>query len=237
MEKLLVVTGSSRGLGKEILDEFANQYDYSLQLVRLISEDSILEKTQFLSTQDLNTVISVIMNFSSRFNEVLLINNAGVLGEVGLIGDLDLDEFNEMVSTNCYLPVFLVNALLKYMKLDKLDVINISSGVSIKPVPGWINYSCSKAFLNAMSMCINVDSMNIYETRIRSTSINPGPLNTGMQKIIRDYSEHKFPKADHFKTLHSEGILKDPKLVAMQIKEYYNSGYLFEHEFIDFNLL
>jgi benzil reductase ((S)-benzoin forming) len=238
--RLLIINGGNSGLGAELLENFALMSDSIIVVGRnTVHENKIGSIITRISSEN---VVSELKEYSLENNilwdDILLINNAGILGEIGLIGDLKLDDFQDAVKINLLLPLELLNSVFSLLKFRKFDAINISSGVSLKPQPGWIIYSACKAFLNSLSRSINIDSQFRRESifvNVRSVSINPGPIDTLMQSKIRNLNVETFPNVELFKNLYRTNTLRSAAIVASKIVELYKTDNLFNVEYIDFN--
>jgi len=153
MSKNVIITGTSRGIGLELIKIFSNSGFNVLSLSRNISnsENLNLANTSFLSfdiTKE-NDHIMVKEFISKNWNTVdILINNAGLLINKNF-EDTTLEDFKTIYSTNVFGVAMLTQCCLPFMKA-KSQVINISSigGVqgSVK-FPGLSAYSSSKGAL------------------------------------------------------------------------------------------
>ena len=151
-----------------------------------------------------------------------------------MIHNLEEPDISKNISVNITMPFALSSFVLKLSKENSLDpsIINISSGVSKKPIEGWSLYCSTKAALNMLTYCLAEEEGNLY-----TIAINPGPLDTEMQKNIRDADTDKSPISQQFRIMKAEGKLKSPEIVAkriivMSFNKEHQSG-----NFVDFNLL
>ena len=240
--KALIISGSNRGLGKELEIQFNPLFDYVITVNR--SGLMVSKGFEVMSHMSLSHYLNDVSAFDKmlqdiEFSEVFLINNAGTIGETALIGEMSFNSFNEDFIVNCEMPFKLTNSVLGLRGLAVVRILNVSSGVSIKPQPGWSFYSASKAFLNSLTRSVIVEQIDGKSDGrvVLCSSINPGPLNTDMQREIRILSIQRFPNLQRFINLYEKNGLRGPELVASKIKELYLSGVLFENEFLDFNSL
>ena len=96
----------------------------------------------------------------------------------------------------------------------KLIVVNITSGLSDYPTSYLSNYIVSKKIMKDF---LNAISVEFDKTEIDFLSIDPGMINTNMQKQLR---ESILPSADFFASKHRENSLKDTYQTASAIYSF-----------------
>jgi 3-oxoacyl-[acyl-carrier protein] reductase len=153
MSKNVIITGTSRGIGLELIKLFSNSGFNVLSLSRNITnaEKLNLKNTSFLPFDITKENDHLLVNkfISKNWKSVdILINNAGLLINKNF-QETSLDDFNNVYNTNVFGVVRLIQVCLPFMKKNG-QVINISSigGVqgSVK-FPGLSAYSSSKGAL------------------------------------------------------------------------------------------
>lgn len=153
MSKNVIITGTSRGIGLELIKLFSNSGFNVLSLSRNknIAEKLNLNNTSCLSFDITKEEDHLLVNkfISNNWNSVdILINNAGLLINKNF-QDTTLKDFNDVYNTNVFGVARLIQRCLPFMK-ENSQVINISSigGVqgSVK-FPGLSAYSSSKGAL------------------------------------------------------------------------------------------
>lgn len=153
------------------------------------------------------------------FEKVILINNAGWIGEIAHLGKLSNESLRQIFEVNTIAPAVLMNEFVKrYGKLQgvKRIVINISSGASSKAIDGWSGYSASKAALNMLTQAAQTES-DIDQTVIRFFAVAPGVVDTEMQQNIRNASLDGFSSLPRFIGLKESGQLSSPEFAAGKI--------------------
>ncbi len=150
-----------------------------------------------------------------------LIHNAGVLGPVAPLSDVDRSTWHDVVATNLDAPLFLTQALMPHLKRcssedgigAKARVLHVSSGAAHGPYVGWGPYCVTKAGFHMMYRCL---SEELSRHDILVGSVRPGVVDTPMQAEIRgfDGNPDHFPMKAKFDTLHAEAILERPEDVA-----------------------
>lgn len=153
MSKNVIITGTSRGIGLELVKLFSNSGFNVLSLSRNITniEKLNLNNTSFLPFDITKENDHLLVNkfISKNWKSVdILINNAGLLINKNF-QETSLDDFNNVYNTNVFGVARLIQVCLPFMKKNG-QVINISSigGVqgSVK-FPGLSAYSSSKGAL------------------------------------------------------------------------------------------
>ncbi|MBT7739358.1 MAG: SDR family NAD(P)-dependent oxidoreductase, partial [Cryomorphaceae bacterium] len=153
MSKNVIITGTSRGIGLELIKLFSNSGFNVLSLSRNITnaEKLNLNNTSFLPFDITKENDHLLVNkfISKNWKSVdILINNAGLLINKSF-QETSFDDFNNVYNTNVFGVARLIQVCLPFMKKNG-QVINISSigGVqgSVK-FPGLSAYSSSKGAL------------------------------------------------------------------------------------------
>lgn len=206
MNKNIIITGASRGLGKEIALNFAQKDDTtSLALIartasKLADLQETIKKTnnkinvcpicQDLSdSEGISNAINSLKKTGVDFN--ILINNAGtyVLGSEEKVKD---QEIEKVIFVNLIAPLRFSRFLLPNARENKWGrIVNISSISVFRPSPAIASYVMSKSALLSLSECITLSDMS---NGITSNSILPGLMLTEMGKytikeVFTEYNE------------------------------------------------
>jgi len=139
-----------------------------------------------------------------------VINNAGVLPPVARVADGDPDEWQYNIRINLMAPYLLTQAALPHLRRSgRGRVINISSGASKRPVPGWSAYCVSKAGLNMFTAVLAAE-----EPHLVALAVRPGRVDTTMQRILRERGSGVIPQAiyQEYVDYHRQGRLLPPAL-------------------------
>ncbi|MFT4800408.1 MAG: benzil reductase ((S)-benzoin forming) [Flavobacteriaceae bacterium] len=216
MRKIFIITGANRGLGQAFADVLIKNLDYFIiSISRSISEEQKNYSPQNfyflevdLSHNNIKEKITVLKSIISN-EEVCFINNASIIEPILKIDDLSDDAIDRTLSVNIKSTILITKYLLSHFNDNKLLFVNISSGAANRAISNWSLYCSSKAFIQ---MFFNVAESEYKQHRF--FNINPGVMNTNMQKSIR---ETDFPDVENFKDLQKEGQLKAPIDVAKAI--------------------
>jgi len=220
-KSLYIVTGSSKGLGQALVEQLIQSDE---NLVVGISRSIVDEKDNFrpvkLDLADIDLLISQMDNIfaTGDFQHVFLINNAGWIGEIAPLGNLDPMGIQEIQAINVIAPSLLMNEFVKrYHHLEgKKVVVNISSGAAAKAIDGWSGYCSSKAALNQLSLVAEEES-KLKGLGIKYYALSPGIIDTPMQEEIRSVAKENFSNIEKFKSYKSQNQLSTPEEVAGKV--------------------
>lgn len=231
MNRSVVLTGISRGLGAALFDIFVGAGDRVLGLTRTIGDrqralalaypGQIKLRETDLADSGLLPTPAEIAAFLDGASRPTLIHNAAVVSPIGPVGKLDPVQIETAVNTNMLAPILLTNAFLAALPADapRIDILFITSGAARRVIDGWSVYGSTKAagenFFEA------VTEQFAHDPRVHVSVVNPGVMDTGMQALIR---LAEFEGHSRYQRLHERGELPDPADVALHIVEDYLGG-------------
>jgi benzil reductase ((S)-benzoin forming) len=252
-KELYIITGASKGLGKGIA--FAASKNNSLILLIGRNENNLNEVAVKcrLSGAEVVTIVDDISNMSfsikmkyffeniikENIKKVYLFNNASVIDPINTIYNLTRSEQKSVIDINVTATIWITSEVLRFSKLInpiEIFIVNISSGVSLKPICGWSLYCISKAAINMLTACIAEETKS-WDFDVFTFAVNPGALSTEMQEKIREASFEISPISEKFTRMYKEGILKDPMLIAAQILQITQNKIFENGKFIDLNMI
>ena len=218
--KQAIVTGTSRGLGKEIALQLLEQG----WNVTGISRNQSIEHENYIHVStdlsDSNCVNDLSLGKILDAEEYMLIHNAGILGEIGYVGKVSEAMIQRGFQLNLITPSILTNQFLKETQHKKRSVVAITSGASKNAYDGWGMYCSSKAGLDAYFAVVmkEMEIRNDINTRIYS--IAPGVIDTSMQEQIRRSDKHSFSNLARFTELKESNQLESAENVAKKITSF-----------------
>jgi NAD(P)-dependent dehydrogenase (short-subunit alcohol dehydrogenase family) len=113
----------------------------------------------------------------------ILINNAGIIGPIGRILDVSVEDWAENIDTNLTAAFHAVQlALPAMLARGQGTIVNLSSGAAHRPQEGWSAYCAGKAGLAMLTRSVH---MEYGGQGIRSFGFAPGVVDTDMQGAIR----------------------------------------------------
>lgn len=219
-----IITGSSRGIGKSLCSKLLENNN---NIVFGISRSNTLQHKNFnFCLVDLSNS-KAVLNFEfpdieSNADRIVLVNNAGKLGDVHPVGKIDNNEIQSTFQLNTIAPAVLINKFInKYNKESAQKVIiNISSGAARHTVPSWSSYCASKAALDMFSMVTNTEQNESESGKsVHIFSVAPGIVDTEMQNKIRGVSKERFPFVEKFREYKSKQMLVSPDKVAGKLMD------------------
>lgn len=215
------ITGASAGLGKILAETvLKNENVFVTGLARHASLDHPHYHPVII---DLSQQV-LVNNF--KFPELLdakkivLVNNAGALGEMHYVGQQQNDTIARTYFLNAVAPHILSNKFIQSYgeTITEKVIVNISSGAASTAYDGWSMYCATKAALEMMSRCMQIEQRSVPENkRTYVLSIAPGVMDTAMQSQIRASSEQQFSRKKKFEDLKKNNQLYEPQSVANEL--------------------
>ena len=213
------ITGSSSGIGKAIVDELLK---YPNNKVIGLSRTNTHGDKQFEYYKcDLSKGADVkAFKFENieRAERIILINNAGDIGEIAYVGQQSDDNIIASSMVNFTSAAVLMNKFISvYQNFEgEKIIINVSSGAADSAYDGWANYCSAKAALNMFTRVIHEEQLG-QNYPVQAYAIAPGVVDTSMQDIIRDVEERSFSRIEKFRALKENNELYQAHDVAEQI--------------------
>jgi 3-hydroxy acid dehydrogenase/malonic semialdehyde reductase len=178
------VTGASSGFGAAVARRFAATGARVVAAARRVDRlkdlaaelgPSLLPIT--LDVRDRDAVAATVAALPADFAAIdVLINNAGLALGLGPAQDADLDDWDQMIDTNCKGLVYVTRAILPGMvERRRGHVINLGSVAGSYPYPGGNVYGGTKAFVHQFSLNLRAD---VHGTGVRVTCVEPGMADT-----------------------------------------------------------
>ena len=192
--KIVFVSGASSGIGKACAERFAKAGAKLILCARSIDKITVLAeqlKAMYqtesqvigLDVRNRQAVLAAVQSLPADWQAIdVLINNAG--GALGLekLQEGNLDDWDVMIDTNVkgllYLTRAIVPLMLKYQRNG--HVVNIGSVAGIHAYPGGAVYCACKAAVQFISDGLRMD---VVDTPIRVTNIQPGMVQTDFSKV------------------------------------------------------
>lgn len=197
---LVVVTGASRGIGLELVKQYATQGMFEGQVCKVMATCRDPENATELQTfanelqakgQD-NLVIreldvanqDSVQAFASTLHDRaidVLINNAGMYGPNAPLLPVDIEKWHAVFHLNCVAPLYLTQQLFENLKSSRLGkVVTISSdmgSIALNEGGGAYLYRSSKSALNSAMYSLSIDAKPFGITVMM---LHPGHVITDM---------------------------------------------------------
>lgn len=185
MSKVAVVTGASRGIGREISKELANKGHHVVAVAR--SEQPLTElanshtNISAITTDltDQRDVDKLINQLEKDFNNIdILLNNAGSLINK-TFSELTLEDWRSQLESNLISAVHITKKMLSLFS-NNAHIVNISSMGGFQgsaKFPGLAAYSVSKGALSILTECLSVE---LSDKNIKANALCLGAVQTEM---------------------------------------------------------
>lgn len=187
-----IITGASQGLGKAIAEAYvragANVCLCSrdpVPLGRVAAELSTLavpgQRVEAVPAdvsreEDVLRLVGIAVEGFSRIH--VLVNNAGVLGPIGRIEDIDWSEWVRTIAINLFGSALCCRALVPHFKAHRYGkIVQLSGGGATSPMPNLTAYAASKAGIVRFMETLAEETR---EFGIDINAVAPGAMDTQM---------------------------------------------------------
>ena len=191
VNKVVVVTGGSRGIGAEIV-KFLAKLDYKVVLnynksesyaqdVKKELNDVEIFKADVSKKEEANALIDFAIKKYGKID--VLINNAGI-AQTKLFTEITDEDWKDIIDTNLNSAFYCSREAVKNMIHNKSGlIINISSIWGITGASCEVAYSTSKAAINGFTKAL---AKELGPSNIRVNAIAPGIINTAMNSYLSE---------------------------------------------------
>jgi 3-oxoacyl-[acyl-carrier protein] reductase len=193
--KTALITGASRGIGKEIAitfaqqganiaftdlrdDEYAKQVEADIRALGMKVAFYVSDASSFCSSEEMVT------NVIEQFGRIdILVNNAGITRD-NLLLRMSESDFDLVMNINLKSVFNLVKAVQPHLlKQRQGSIINMSSVVGLRGNAGQANYSASKAGMIGFTKSV---AKELGSRNIRCNAIAPGFIETEMTHVLNE---------------------------------------------------
>lgn len=231
MQEVAIVTGASKGIGREIAKELAQEgiqvianYNKSEKEAKSLQEELAKKnikldifKADVSKREEAKKLISYALEKYGKID--ILINNAGT-SEYKLFTDETDEDWDRVINTNLY-SAFIMSQEASYNMIHnkKGCIINISSIWGIVGGALEVLYSISKAGIDGMTKAL---AKELGPSNIRVNSIAPGMINT---KMNSKFTKQEIEEIKEEIPLEKIGEPSDiAKCVKWLVKDTYTTG-------------
>lgn len=198
--KTALVTGGSRGIGKEIvtrfLEEGADVWYVSTresphgtemeELAKTLGRKITWKQGDVGDEERVNNLVKEVLEEASTLD--ILVNNAGITRD-GLIFRMSRDDWEQVMKINLESAFLFCRPIARQMvKQKKGSIINVSSVVGVRGNGGQCNYSASKAGLIGLTKSL---AKEIASRGIRVNALAPGFIETSMTESLGEEIKKK----------------------------------------------
>lgn len=191
MKKIAIITGASKGIGREIAKTLAREnikvvanYYHSekkaIELQKELKQENIeidIVKADVSKREEAKKLVKFTIQKYGKID--ILINNAGI-SEYKLFSDETDEDWNRVINTNLYSAFAMCQEVIPNMIYNKSGcIINISSIWGLVGASLEVIYSVSKAGMDGLTKAL---AKELGPSNIRVNSIAPGAIDTDMNK-------------------------------------------------------
>lgn len=188
MNKIVLITGATSGIGEACAHKFAAAGNHLIITGRradrlhklqqeLESAFSIKVLPLVFDVQDRNAVMENLGKLPAEWQNIdILINNAGLAAGRDLFEEADLNDWETMLNTNVHGLIYVTKAILPFMIAQKKGhIINMGSIAGKEVYEKGNVYCASKFAVDALSKGMRID---LLKHHIKVTCIHPGAVET-----------------------------------------------------------
>jgi NAD(P)-dependent dehydrogenase (short-subunit alcohol dehydrogenase family) len=229
-DKIVLVTGASRGIGYFAAREAGRQGAHVIAVARTVGGLEELDDEIKAAGSETTLVPLDLTDFAGidRLGKAIfdrwgrldgLVANAGMLGAVTPVPHIDPKEFDKVLAVNVTANYRLIRSLDLLLRQSAAGrAVFVSSGIVPYAVPYFGTYAMTKMALEGM---VKVYAAELAQTTVRVNAMNPGPLRTALRA-------KGFPGEDP-ESLKSPEVVA-PDIVRMLAPAYAANGMLFNFE-------
>ena len=190
-----LVTGGSRGIGRAIVELFADEgaqvtffyrdnADAAQDVVSKMRDAGHDVRAEQVDVTDQAACDAAAERLADRAGRIdVLVNNAGVIRDNPLTG-LDDNDIKLVLDTNVGGVFNVTRAVVPYMVMRRAGcIVNLSSVAGDKGGRGQTNYAASKGAVNAFTRALAVE---LAPRKIRVNAVAPGVIDTELSQRVRD---------------------------------------------------
>ncbi len=194
-KQVVLVTGGSRGIGKEVALKYAeNGYNVVINYVSDRTDvgalekefkekgaESVIVKADVTNTEQIDELVTKAIE---KFGKIdVLVNNAGITKDT-LLMRMKEEDFDSVIQVNLKGTFIVTKAVIPYMMKKKSGrIINLSSVVGVTGNAGQCNYSASKAGIIGFTKSL---ARELASRNIRANAVAPGFIATDMTAVLSD---------------------------------------------------
>ncbi len=194
-DKVALVTGGSRGIGRAIVTSLAslgakvyflycNNKEAAVEVEQACQQQQGSAKAlqvDICEREKVFATIEEIINLEQKID--ILVNNSGIIRD-GLFAALEPQQISDVINTNVIGMMNVTQAVVPSMMRKRSGkIINISSVAAEKGGRGQTNYAAAKGAVNAFTKSLAVE---LAKRNITVNAVAPGVIETAMSQEVRD---------------------------------------------------
>ncbi len=197
-EKLALVTGGSRGIGKacalklaqagyDVVINYAGNVEAANKTVEELKAFGVVAEAYKFDVSNQAEVDENIAKIIEKHGRIdILVNNAGITRD-DLFIRMDSEKWNAVINTNLNSAYYVTKPVVKVMMKQRSGaIVNMSSVVGVSGNTGQANYSAAKAGLIGFTKSL---AKELGARNIRVNAVAPGFISTDMTKDLANTEE------------------------------------------------
>ncbi len=203
-ERVAIVTGGGRGIGREIALHFAHMGAHvviaeldqisgraTTQEIQNLGRRGLSIMTDVTQTEQISKLVGSTMNEFGRID--ILVNNVGVIPPLRPVVKIDDHDWNRFITLDLT-SVFLCSKAVSRVMVaqNKGNIINISSASGTRAVPGMSPYAAAKAGVINFTQTLSIELARYH---IRVNCIIPGAVETQLGRDSRGSAKERVERA------------------------------------------
>lgn len=173
---LIVITGTTQGLGKELKEIFKDNNILTLNR-KLINNNS----NMVLDLSEKNINLEEFNNIIDKYEKIFFISNASIIKPIKNIIDITNDDLDISIHTNFINQAKIIMKIVQSNK--KYSILNITSGAAFTSNTELSLYSSSKAAMHRFVEILKKEEIN-NPNALYIDNFDPGRMQTEMQKDL-----------------------------------------------------
>ncbi len=219
-DRLFIVTGGSRGIGRALLGVAGDHGDHTASISRNGTPAESHLTADLADPTSWNAVIDWMSTLieSKTWGSIGLVHNAATLDPIGFAGEVGAADLQRQVQLNFAAPFVIGAGFLQLVQgLPTSSIlVQMTSGAARTAYPGWSGYGPAKAAVDHWVRTVAIE-LGLRGALTTVLAVAPGVVDTAMQRQIRETPSTAFPEVERFRDMHETGSLATPENVAERL--------------------